>query len=238
MCTHTNEGYRKIHFQEGNAVPIQTQADYLGGRFKNSGDHKPELQNRIAATWSTLRKLDLLWGKSAANVKLKIKVYDAVFFVAKPMYGLASIPITKADGRKLDAFQMKGPRKISKGRNPYWSRVSNEKLLEIINAKLKRELEDKELRRLSTRLIERQIALYAHIIRLEQDDPMKRISITEQGERVRADFRRSGRPRITWYDTTGGHIITKLRQEGIINESVAKHEINDYIVKYALDREM
>ena len=109
--------------------------------------------------------------------------------------------------------------------------MSNKKILERMNAKFKKELEDKELRRLSTRLIERQIALYAHIIRLEEDDPMKRISITEQGERVRADIRRSGRPRIKWYDTTRGHIITKLRQEGIINEFDAKHEINDYIVK-------
>ena len=26
----------RIHLQEGNAVPIQTQADYLGGRIKNT----------------------------------------------------------------------------------------------------------------------------------------------------------------------------------------------------------
>ena len=168
---------------------------------------------------------------------MEVKVYDAIT-VAKLMYGLASIPLTKADGRKLDAFQMKGLIKILKVRNLYWSRVSNKKLLEIINAKLNGELEDKELRRQSTRLIERHIVLYAHIIRLEEDDPMNRISITEQSERVRADFRRSGGPRIKWYDTTRGHIITKLRQEGIINEFVAKHEINDYMVKYAFDREM
>ena len=34
----------RIHFRQGNAVPIQTQADYLGGKIKNTGDHKPELQ--------------------------------------------------------------------------------------------------------------------------------------------------------------------------------------------------
>ena len=66
---------------------------------------------------------------------------------------------------------------------------------------------------------------------------MKKISITEQGERVKADFRRVGRPRVKWYDTTRGHIIKLRRKAGIINDQVARHEINDYIIKYVLDKE-
>ena len=46
-----------------------------------------------------------------------------------------------------------------------------QKLLERINAKLKGELEDKELRRLSTKVIERKILLHSHNIRLEEDAP-------------------------------------------------------------------
>ena len=80
------------------------------------------------------------------------------------------------------------------------------------------------------------ILLYAHIIGADEDDPMKSISVTDQGERIKADFRRVGRPRVKWYDATRGHIITLLRKEGIINDQVARHEINDYIIKYALDR--
>ena len=69
-CIHIQmNAIERIHFREGNAVPIQTQADYLGGRSKNTGDHKPELQHRIAATWATFRKLDLLWGKSTETSK-------------------------------------------------------------------------------------------------------------------------------------------------------------------------
>ena len=78
-CVHIQmNAIERIHFQEGNAAPIQTQADYLGGRIKNTGDHKPELQHRIATTWSTLKKPDLLWGKSTASITWKIKVCDAV----------------------------------------------------------------------------------------------------------------------------------------------------------------
>ena len=63
--------------------------------------------------------------------------------------------------------------------------MSNQQLLDKVNSKLKGELEDKELRKLPTRLIDRQITLYAHIIRAEEDDPMKMISITEQGEKTK-----------------------------------------------------
>ena len=110
-CIHIQmNASHRIHFKQGNAVPIQTQADYLGGKIKNTGDHKPELQHRITATWATVRRLDLLWGKSTASIKWKLRVYDAVI-VAKLMYGLTSIPLSKADANKLDAFLMRGLRK-------------------------------------------------------------------------------------------------------------------------------
>ena len=48
-------------------------------------------------------------GKSRANIKWKLRVYDAVI-VAKLMYGLSSIPLPKADANKIDAFQMRGSR--------------------------------------------------------------------------------------------------------------------------------
>ena len=58
----TNATHR-IHFRQGNTVPIQTQADYLGGKIKNTGDHKPELQHRIPATWKTVRRFGFPMGK-------------------------------------------------------------------------------------------------------------------------------------------------------------------------------
>ena len=90
----------RIHFRQGNAVPIQTQADYLGGKIKNTGDHQPEPQHKITATWKTVRRLDLLWGKPRASTKWKLKVYDAVV-VANLMCGQTSIPFSKADANKF-----------------------------------------------------------------------------------------------------------------------------------------
>ena len=96
------------------------------------------------------------------------------------------------------------------------------------------------MRKLSSRLIERQIVLFAHAIRLEEQDPLKKISIDETGKRVRSDFRRTGRPRTKWYDATRNHAINKLIKEGhlprnIINEST-KQEINEFIIQMAQNR--
>ena len=73
------------------------------------------------------------------------------------MYGLAAAPLTKADGQNIGAFRMKGFQHILEIKNPYWSRVSNKELLERANVKLNGEFDNKELRRLSTRLIEIQL---------------------------------------------------------------------------------
>ena len=162
-CIHRQmNATHRIHFKQRNAVPIQTQADLPRRKIQNTGDHKPELQHRIAATWKTVRRLDLLWGKSRASVKWKIKVYDAVI-VAKLMYGLTSIPPSKADANKIDAFQLKGFRKILEAKHPYWSRISSKKLIEVANDKLGNEQDKSCLTKLSSRLIKDRLSC-SHIL--------------------------------------------------------------------------
>ena len=73
--------------------------------------------------------------------------------------------------------------------------MSNKKLFGIANSKLRNEQDKSCLERLSGRLIERQIVLLAHTIRLDGQDPLKKIAVDETGGRVRSDFRRAGRPR-------------------------------------------
>ena len=96
------------------------------------------------------------------------------------------------------------------------------------------------LDKVSSRLIERQMVLFAHAIRLEDQDPLKIIAIDEKGNRLRSDFRRTGRLRTKWYDTTRNHAIKELIEErhyprDIVNEST-KQEVNEFIVQVAQDR--
>ena len=96
------------------------------------------------------------------------------------------------------------------------------------------------LERLSKRLIERQIVLLAHTIRPDEQDPLKRIAVDEKGGRVRSYFRRTGRPRTKWYDTTRNHTIKKFIKEGHLPRNVrdvsTRHELNAFIVQMAQDR--
>ena len=170
---------------------------------------------------------------------MKLRVYGAVT-VAKLMYGLSSIPLPKADANKLDAFQMRGLRNFLKIKHPYWPRAPSRKLFEIANSKLKNELDKSYLERLPKKLIERQIVLLAHTIRLGEQDPLKRTTIDETGGRIWSDVRRTGRPRTKWYDTTRSHAIKTLIKEGHLPRDViaisTKQELNEFITKMTQDR--
>ena len=63
------------------------------------------------------------------------------------------------------------------------------------------------------------------------------IAVDEEGGRVRADFRRPGRPRTKWYDTTRNYAIKKLIREGPLPRDIIamsiKQEINGFLVQMA-----
>ena len=109
----------------------------------------------------------------------------------------------------------------------------------MANDKLGNEQDKNCLTKLSSRFIERQVVLFAHTSRPEEQDPLKIISIDGAGNRVRSDFRRTGRPRTKLYDTTT-NVIKKLIKEGhlprdIVNEST-KQEVNELIAQMTQNR--
>ena len=69
---------------------------------------------------------------------------------------------------------------------------------------------------------------------------MKRISIDEDGDRVKSDFKRRGRPRMKWYNTTRGKVVTKLIGDGLLppeaNRVMTMSEINEVIRQCALNK--
>eukprot|EP00972_Heterocapsa_arctica_P091643 13517548-Heterocapsa_arctica.AAC.1 len=80
----------------------------------------------------TLKKLNVFWTKSSASIKLKLRVYDAVI-VSKLLYGLEALSLTETDHSKLDAFQIRGLRKILGVKHSYLSRVSNKDIMIQVN---------------------------------------------------------------------------------------------------------
>ena len=94
---------------------------------------------------------------------------------------------------------MKGLRKILSIPHAYISRVTNEQVLASANRRARLN-KGKEITIASQRLDRSQLTLFGHILRAERDDPMRSVAVDDRGERLKANFRRVGRPRVKWYD--------------------------------------
>ena len=58
----------------------------------------------------------------------------------------------------------------------------------------------KVITKMSDKLINRHIKFMAHLLRSEEIDIMKTCTVDNNGFRITAGFKRTGRPRIKWYD--------------------------------------
>ena len=79
--------------------------------------------------------------------------------------------------------------------------------------------------------------VYAHIIRADDLDLMKKMSMHQDGTRRKALHRRVGRPRSKWHTVTRKHYISLLISKGIILRNwQLDPEFDYFIVKSANDR--
>eukprot|EP00972_Heterocapsa_arctica_P102362 15081495-Heterocapsa_arctica.AAC.1 len=69
---------------------------------------------------------------------------------------------------------------------------------------------------MSEKPMRKQLTLFGHILRAPETDTMNICSERPNGERVKADFRRVGRPRLKWYDGVRQYAIAELIKQTII----------------------
>ena len=120
------------------------------------------------------------------------------------------------------------------------SRISNLIVLETANdrAQLKN---GKRITSIIQRVKYKQVKLFGHLIRANAEtDHTKRVAIDGQGYRVRAHRRRTGRPRLKWYDMAKHAVIENLTKQNIILRNWEHHmkydELNPIIVEAAQER--
>ena len=84
------------------------------------------------------------------------------------------------------------------------------------------------------------IKLYGHIIRAEDLDLMKQVSMYQDGTRRKALFRRTGRPRSKWHTVTRNHTIKHLIDKNVIlrfwQNHIRDNELDHLIVGAAEHR--
>ena len=175
------------------------------------------------ATW---KKLDIFWKRTNCPAKFKLIVYDAVIR-SKLVYGLNCVHIPEAVITQLNAFQLKGLRKILKITTTFVDRThTNKMVFEQANrvrfAPNTRTSDDgdntrnannatqqimpvipppapptnKKIKQFSEYIHEQQNELLAHIIRADNNDPMRMSALDTASDRPRThNNRRAGRPR-------------------------------------------
>jgi hypothetical protein len=111
-CNFISFNYKaNITFKNGDAMKRTGEATYLGATITQQVDPKIEIRNRISSTMPVLKKLDTFWNKAKCNKKWQIQVLNAVI-VSKLTYGLETIEPTEGALKTLNAFHLKGLRKI------------------------------------------------------------------------------------------------------------------------------
>ena len=82
----------------------------------------------------------------------------------------------------------------------------------------------------------------AHLLKADEDDLTKSCTMNNDGFRVSARFKRTGRPRIKWYDQVMNACFNKLVKMGLLlpnwREDVRVDEAKQMVLQTAADREL
>ena len=206
-------GKAHIHFSNGKPMKEVSQAKYLGGIISNDASRWNDLNNRITKALLTCNKLKIFWSKTNCSHKWKLQVYNAVI-ISQLTYGLSTVQMTPAMLARLDAFQMRGLRYILQIEHSYYSHVSNQEIYDKINIILNKGVDinitwqefivhnrfdnPKTITKVSDYIMKQQGRLLGHVIRAEDDDPMKMPTIDAKLNTPGVWRKRVGRPRLGW----------------------------------------
>ena len=82
----------------------------------------------------------------------------------------------------------------------------------------------------------------AHLLRSEEGDIMKTCTVDNNGFRIRAGFKRTGRPRIKWYDQVMNSCFEKIITVGLLlpnrREDIRVDEAKQIVLQTAIDKEL
>ena len=82
----------------------------------------------------------------------------------------------------------------------------------------------------------------AHLLRSEENDIMKTCTVDNSGSRITAGFKRTGRPRIKWYDQVMNSCFDRLVKMNLLlpdwKEYIRDDEAKQIVLQTTIDREI
>ena len=193
-------GNNVVKFPEGQKLNRVEETTYLGHQITQEIDVKHEIQHKMHQTLKTWFNLDTFWKTTVCSIRWKLQVYDAIIR-NKLLYGLETVHLTQTQQKKVNAFQLRGIRKIlglsttfvnRSNRNEYVLQRANEEIGHTPGTPSK-------IKSFSELLKDRRMKFAGHILRSNNSDPLRRVSF-EPNSAVSYNVgkRRAGGPRQQW----------------------------------------
>lgn len=201
-----------IHFDDGTPLTKEFEATYLGNEINKTVNIQFEIFNKMSEVRRTWYKLEPYWKASGASKKWKLIIYDAIIR-SKLLYGLETIHLTQAMSRKLDAFQMRGLRRILQRNSTFIDRRNTNKSLleEASSIAYPSRCDRRKIIPFSEYHMNRRAKLLGHILRSNGDDPMRQISfLPDSAHRVEYGTKRVGKPRQNWLHHTKKYVYENI----------------------------
>ena len=119
----------RILAPDGSAVSTKQQMVYLGSVLSADGKSGSEISRRLGAARSEFDKLLRVWKHSKIPALRKVAIFEACV-MSKLLYNLHSLCMNEAEKRKVNAFQARCLRQTLKIPPSFYSRASNQTVLE------------------------------------------------------------------------------------------------------------
>ena len=182
----------------------------------------------------------MFWKRAPVSTTWKLRVHDAVIS-SKLLYGLESASLTNAEYERLDSFQIKALREMLGIKLSYHSHIRNEVVMQRANQRI-RLREGRTITKMSEKLVNRHIQFMSHLLRAEGTDITKTCTVDHNGFRTSAGFKRTGRPRIKWYDQVMNSCFERVVTMGLLlpnwREDIRVDEAKQIVLKTAAGREV
>ena len=169
-------------------------------------------------------KLHVYWKATKASKKWQLIIFDAIVR-SKLLYGLETLHLTQGMAQKLDVFQLKGLRKILGMETTFINRANSNKRVyqEATKTAFPKPGDMREIKRFSEFHNERKARLLGHILRADNNDPLRQVSF-QPGTAYRVQYgkKRVGKPKQNWIHQTKKYVYVEQMHLFSYEESQAQ----------------
>ena len=172
-------------------------------------------------------ELDTFWKTTVCSNRWKLQVYDAIL-TNKLLYGLETVHLTQTQQKKVNAFQLRGLRKILGLSTTFVNRSNaNEHVSQKANEEIGHTPGTPSKIKLFSDLQKKwRVKLAGHVLRSNNSDPLKRVSY-ERNPAVNYNVgkRRVGGPRPQWLLYTSRYVWEKIERGTFENTVEQNHKL-------------